>query len=286
MVGERIPVILAVMMCVAVTSAPCADPSVVDPDDLKRSTHLTGKGDKALRAGNLGKAVEHYRRALSIVPELPEAHIGLGHVWMQQRKFHSAYLAFQEARAGYENLSGDLFLLRDQRHRDARQEANYLRQQAADLENEALNFEAQAAYAPNPQQLNNIARRLRARQDQLLTQASNLESVEAPTVDTLDHVPGELHFFLGNALLNLDRIDAAVAEWERCARKSPKFPLVYNNLAVGYWRLNDVSRARDALTTAERLGFEVNPHFKQELSGMAAGGPSPADVSRSGAATE
>jgi Flp pilus assembly protein TadD len=93
-----------------------------------------------------------------------------------------------------------------------------------------------------------------------------LEASEPPVKEAGHEAPGEVYFFIGNALFNLGRVDEAVVQWERCREKSPKFPLVYNNLAVAYWRSGRREEARQMLARAEELGFPVDPRFKEDLA--------------------
>ncbi len=92
-----------------------------------------------------------------------------------------------------------------------------------------------------------------------------LENVPEPEDASAFRLPPRIHFFIGNALMNLGRQDEAVAAWEECIRENPAFPLVYNNLAVAYWKEGRIAEARAALARAEDLGLEVNPQFKAAL---------------------
>jgi Flp pilus assembly protein TadD len=67
--------------------------------------------------------------------------------------------------------------------------------------------------------------------------------------------------------MNLSRDEEALEAWETCVREDPSFSLVYNNLAVAYWKAGRLDEARAALTKAEELGVQVNPEFKAALAG-------------------
>ena len=72
--------------------------------------------------------------------------------------------------------------------------------------------------------------------------------------------PGELHFYIGNALFNMNRLDEALEAWETCARMTPRFSLVYNNLAVAYWKKGRLDRAVDRIPSPLRDLDERPPH--------------------------
>jgi tetratricopeptide (TPR) repeat protein len=194
---------------------------------------------------------------------MPEPHIGMGHVRMRRREFDAALESFSEARDLYSVIGGDLFELRADRYNRARMEVAEIEQRKAEIQ---LQIERAQSGSSTPQQ-NQTVRYLQSRLAEYESREMQLRMIDLPPLDEADPVPGEIHFFLGNALLNLGRTEEAIAAWETCAGKSPSFSLVHNNLAVGYWRLGRLDRARDSLLRAEQLGFPVNSQFKVELMG-------------------
>jgi tetratricopeptide (TPR) repeat protein len=113
---------------------------------------------------------------------------------------------------------------------------------------------------------------------QLQDAVHNLEAVQMPAHTDTKQAPGEIDFYIGNALFRLDRPDEALASWESCATKSPNFALVKINLAVAYWKKGRFDEAKSLLAAAEAQGFPVNPHMKADLESAAAGAapaPSP-----------
>jgi len=54
-------------------------------------------GSALLEAGRLDEAILHLKKALSIVPKMPEAEDNLGKVYLNQKKFNEAIVCFNEA---------------------------------------------------------------------------------------------------------------------------------------------------------------------------------------------
>jgi tetratricopeptide (TPR) repeat protein len=221
------------------------------PRKLRQAAALTDKAEKHLAAGSLGKARQLYDKALSVSPGFPDAQLGLGHLAMRDRRFEDALEAFHSAEDGFLEMSHALLTFE-------RETRDRVRQRIGQLERRVQYLQQQAERRPN-----------RETQLQLSITENELRRLEAlppPDDAATSKVPPEIHFFIGNALMNLAREDEAVTAWETCAREHPGFPLVYNNLAVAYWKAGRKDEARAALAKAEHLGLQVNPEFKAALT--------------------
>jgi tetratricopeptide (TPR) repeat protein len=223
-------------------------------DDLQRAARFTNRGTKALATGNLKKARDSYRKALNLVPRFPDAHAGLGHVAMRGKLFDEALAAYEQARDGYREMGGALLELRLGRYNRARQELADLEVYLGHLQNKVDNPGGGRATAELRGELLRVQREIQ-----------RLSAIQPPDVDETQGAPGEIFFHLGNAMMNLDRLDDAVAAWETCARMTPDFALVQHNLAVGYWMRGQHREAWLHLERAEELGFVGNPGFRAEL---------------------
>ncbi len=86
--------------------------------------------------------------------------------------------------------------------------------------------------------------------------------------DPLDgfRVPAKVSFALGSAYFRLGRDLEAAEAWELCARTDPKFAIVFNDLAVLYYRMGRLREAEANLVRAEDLGVHVDPRFKNDLA--------------------
>lgn len=231
--------------------------------DLRRAAKLTDQGLQALQSGNVNKARRIYRTALEISPLFPEAHLGLGQIAMRERDFGSALDSFRDASAGYRLMGGSLFELRMERFTEARGKLAVHRSRLVAMTGE---LDRLTTTDGGRRQIRATVSRLQAeivRTEGLIQQ---LQAIEPPTSDMADPVPGEVHFYIGNALQRMGRVDEAIESWNRCAERTPSFPLVHYNLAVAYWQLDRPEEARRSLTRAEELGFRGNPGFRAELA--------------------
>ena len=72
-------------------------------------------GDEALRHGELSRASEQFEKALAIVPDFPEAYMGLGHIALVRRDYAAALGAYTRARDAYGRIGQQLYDHRLQR---------------------------------------------------------------------------------------------------------------------------------------------------------------------------
>lgn len=240
---------------ISIGIASAAEPRSVQ--QVRQATHFSHKGARALKAGNLNKASELYGRALDRLAGFPEAHLGLGHVAMAERRFDDALRHYLAARDGSRQLS---ILLYEERRRQFEHAANRLadlRQQRSQLVHriERSRQGGRNRATPNYQSL-------LARLDQTV---SRLESIDAPSPASAEEIPAEIHFFIGNALNRSGHFESAIAEWEWAAKRTRKFPPVHVNLAVAYWRMGRLRDAREQVRIARKHGAELNPDFIAEL---------------------
>jgi len=214
--------------------------------DVKKAGRLYQKGARALQSGSVEQAEQLFRDALIVVPALPEAHIGLGHIYIQRSDFKNALQEYSLARDGYAEIGSALLDIQSRRYNDTRS-------QISDLQDSIT----QLTSAQNTQASLQVSR--------LQNAIAQLEAVQPPDKDNVGHPPAEVFFYIGNAQFRLGQLDEAVGSWEHCAELNPKYAMVFNNLALGYWQQGKLAEARSSLATAEKLGFPINPQFKQDL---------------------
>ena len=215
---------------------------------------------KALQAGNIKKAATYYRKALKILPYFPEAHAGMGHIAMGETRYEDALSEYEQAKSGYTRMGDDLFELDFLRYIDAQDQIRAVRDDITAYER-LLRSNPSA----NPGTVERTITLLQAK-------VSQLETIKPPVKGVSLEPPGELFFYLGNALFHVGRIDEALNAWETCMRKSPNFPLVYNNLAVLYLKKQRFEDAQRCVEKAEKMGVIVNPALKTDIERVARDG--------------
>lgn len=229
-------------------------PGEVSRRDLMKSDQLFQDGVKKLKAGDVGAARGNFEKALAVNPDHGPAQLELGRLSLAEKKYEQAL----------EQLNGAEEIFR--RTTASRQEMarkNYQESQRALIDEQARLIQLQQP-GPVTNQMNEATLQQEIRETE--ERIRKLQAMAPPDTSSLEKPPSDLYFLRGNALMRLDRLDEAIADWESCRDLAPKFGPVYNNLAFAYWKRGRASEARDALAKAEELGVPVNPEFKQKLA--------------------
>ena len=78
-------------------------------------------------------------------------------------------------------------------------------------------------------------------------------------------VPAEFSLALGSAYLRSGRMDDAQKAYAEAIKVNPKLGEAHNNLAFVYFRAGRLDEAENELKAAEKVGFPVNPRFKDDV---------------------
>lgn len=234
------PAILALALMAGISS-PLA--SLTLPG-VQRASGYCITAEKAMRAGNFKKARLSLQKALQIVPTFPAAHMGMGHLALSEKRYQDALVEYQQARDQFSEVSGALFALHVQDYTDSRYEIVALQDEIR-----------------NQQKLAPVFFRL----NRLEAAVERLQRMDPPSRSVPGQPPAEIYFYLGNVLFHLDRVPEAVSSWETCLGLNRQFPLAYQNLAVGYWRMGKIDEARNTIAAAQKLGIRVDPGLKVNL---------------------
>lgn len=235
----------------------------VTAQSMQRAASYCDEGVKALNVGDVAKAKSRYEKALGLVPSFPDAHMGMGHVAMKKGQFEEALKEFERAKDSFRELGAAIFDLQVKRFNDTQRQIGSLRDTLRSYQNALVASQRSAAGRSDTtiidRQIVQIEEAIR-----------RLEAVQMPIREAPHDPPGEVFFHLGNAQFRLGRLDEALASWETCAAKSPKFAMVQNNLTVAYWKKGRFEDARKSLARAEELGFPVDRQMKADLEQAAA----------------
>jgi len=215
--------------------------------EMKQATRFQQKGARALQNGDLPGAEKHFTKSLSAMPSFPAAHIGLGQIAMSRKDFEGALAHFEQARDGYAGLGEALLDVETERYANAQDQIQALNDSISQFASQTTGASSNLSVS------------------QMQNQISQLQAIQPPDRQKVGEPPGEIYFYIGNALFRLGRRDEAVAAWETCSEMSPEFAMVHNNLALAFMQGGRLEEAMRSLERAERLGFEVNPAFKKDL---------------------
>jgi len=250
--------LLVTAMLIAAAAAPAAA-SEADARAYRQALIYAQRGMAALEKGNARRAEQEFRDAIEKSPQLPEAHLGLGHIAMSEKRFEDALREYRFAEDGHEELASLRMVLEGERYARSRDEIQRLRDERG-VQSQSV-YPANASGAASSANVGQIEREIA----ELDGRIQALDSMPTPAPKAADETPAIYRFHEGAALFNLKRTDEAIAVWESAAKSDPKFAPVYNNLAVAYWSRGRLDEAKAALDRADSLGFKVNPSFRSDL---------------------
>ncbi len=216
-------------------------------ENLKRAVVHTDTGNDLLSKGDGKGALEHFNKVLTLVPNFPDALIGIGHLRMKSGEFAEALLSYENARTSYAELGLDIYEVRL---------STYVKIQG---QISRINNSINAMGDPHGS-LSALAKIREMEQTR-----RNLSLVQMPSKETAQEAPGEIFFHIGNAHFRMNHLDEAIINWETCARLSSLFAQVHNNLAVAYWKKSQFENAKRHLAKAAELGFPVPAKMKDDL---------------------
>ena len=256
---------LGTTLLVAWTATTTLEASETTERMLRQAMGYSQRGMHALEKGNSARAAEDFKRALEQVPDFPDAHAGLGHVAMQQRRFEDALAEYRQAQKSYSSFAAARMDLAQERYSRNRDQIQALTDEKAALDREQMRLQAQGGSlteGSGPSE-----GRLQRDRTAYESQIARLEaqSQQAPAPDANEEPPAAYDFYEANALFNLKRNGEAITAWERAIAKDPTYGVAFNNLAVAYWMVGRLDDAQTSLAKAESLGFKVNPNFRADL---------------------
>jgi len=244
---------VAAVLALAVGGAPVLGVESAGRRELAKAEKLYQAGLEKEKKGDVQGARTDFLGALESYPNFGQAQLELGKLLLAEKKFPEAVTALEKADELFRNSAEERHKMAMKNYQDAQREIVQQQEQIRNLRNPG----------PITNKMNDtqITSEITTREDRV----RQLQAIPQPSEKTFRNAPGELYFYLGNAYLRLDRLDEALAAWEKCRDLTPNFPPVYNNLAFAYWKRGRIDEARTALARAEELGAPVNAEFKARL---------------------
>lgn len=251
LVVESVAVLLGVDSAAVLLGAVSVADAQENPRTYRQAAKHCQTGSAALQEGNLDLARQSFESALALIPDLAEAHVGLGHIAMRASRWDAALAEYQKARESFLVFTKRMNAHEFRRYFDARMQADIFRDEINQIKN--------SPYSKVPQE------QREALAAPLESEVAHADQMAIPGKGEEPAVPAELLFLIGNAQFRLDRVEEAQASWEECVRVNPRFPPVYNNLAIAYFKLGRYADARFNLERAAALGVPVNPAFRKAV---------------------
>jgi tetratricopeptide (TPR) repeat protein len=241
-----------------------------------------GLGDAALRAGNLGLAVEHYDRAIAVRPDHSDPWFARGNLHLQQSEYAAARADFRRAvecdpmfPPAWKNLGmAEVGLNNDAAAIEAFDRAIAQRPSQADawLErsgcllrqrklSEALRDAHEAvewgAGAQGFNQRGYVLKRM-GRLEAALADYNRALALDPTLVEALAN--------RGSTWGQMRRPEQALADFSRAIALQPDLAEVYRNRAFAYYETGQIALARADIERFRELGGEPPPGFVQMLS--------------------
>ena len=228
-------------------------PAQIVSDQARREAlQFYRAGQEFLSSEQFEKAAEAFRKAIEKDPLLALAHYGLGQSYMALKRYASAIAAFTDCRAAYQRLAGlalsDSVSANQQREDEIRELRDSIRL-----------FQSSTVKTASPDRTRYIV--------QLEARLRELENVRQRDIDPFKP-PAEVSLALGSAYFRNGDVADAEREWKVAVAINSRLGEAHNNLAVVFMMTMRKKAAEDAVKSAEKAGFRVNPQLKEDIRRM------------------
>ena len=131
----------AVVSVLAAVSSAAASGSAGNERTLRQAIGYAQRGAESLQKGNVASALKDFNLALEREPRLPEAHLGLGHVAMREKRFGDALREYRLAQQGHREIASLVLLVQADRYAKSREQLDRLRETENQLDSESRRME-------------------------------------------------------------------------------------------------------------------------------------------------
>jgi tetratricopeptide (TPR) repeat protein len=207
-------------------------------------------GQELLSSEQWDKAAEAFQLSIKYDPLLTDAHYGLGQAHMGQQRYTSAIQAFERCIESARSLHR-------LREKDRVSTDRAIDEEIRELKDSMRRVGSGQVRVAQP---NIKLTQLQQRIDELERNRSSMGAAfEAPATVLLS---------LGSAHFRNGARDQAEHYWSESVKANSRLGEAWNNLAVIYLGSGRKQEAEDAVKSAERAGFRVNPRLKDDIKAM------------------
>jgi tetratricopeptide (TPR) repeat protein len=229
---------------VAVLGIP-ADTLAATPEKAREADRHYRAGVEYMQSESWDQAADEFRAALAADPDMVLAHYNLGQCRMAQRRYVEAVAAYRNTKDAFTHMGNLSENDREKGERDRQDEIRGLRDNLTLL---------------NSMKVGSIERRTMEIENRIRL----LESMKFRG-NVRPEMPAEFPLALGSAYFRQEKLQEAKAEYEEATRLNPKLGAAHNNLAVIYLLTGLPAEAETELSRAEKSGFPINPHLKEDI---------------------
>jgi len=234
----------------AVFGPPLAQEASYDPHRFMLARSHYEKGLKLLARDRESDGEQELLEAVKVFPLLAEAYLELGHLSMKKGDFTQGLERYQHARDALAGWQGMKRLQEAERQRRLQESMDILQERIEDLQ--------------RSQRPNDIGK---VQQEMVRLEKHKQEKINDQPSEGTPFTP-EVHFFIGTALMKLERFEDATREFQQALTLRPRFGEAHNNLAVICLYRKDYAASWEHVHAAEEVGVRVNPQFREELAAL------------------
>jgi tetratricopeptide (TPR) repeat protein len=218
-------------------------------DTRQRALRPYRMGLDHLRTEAWIEAATAFRQAIEMDATFEMAYYGLGRALMPQRKYTEAVIALSKSRDLFQSHAGRRFT-------DQHEAQRYRQDRVIEID------EVIRQYQQGPQSLRSTEA-IRQLEQQKRDIRDRIE--RGMNVSVENSVPAYVSLALGSAYFRLNNLVDAEREYKAAIAADPKTGEAHSNLAVVYLETGRFTEAEQAIASAERTGFKVNPQLKQDI---------------------
>ena len=244
-------VAVAIMFVVFATAS--ASAQAVDEINHRQAIERYRAGQELMTSERYEQAAAEFSAAIQLDPLLTLAHYGLGQASMALKRYASAVQAYAACRDAYVKLGA-------MRQSNAMDIDRRLDDEIRDLE-DSLNA-ARTGKIKGTQDNGAVVLGIEKRLDDLKRMRQDRGRGERSPV------PAEVSLALGSAHYRNGQAQDAEREWTEAVRVNSRLGEAHNNLAVLYLVSGRKKEAEEAVKSAERARFRVNPQLKADIQKM------------------
>lgn len=244
------------LLAAAILWGPLPAPAqIVDDSRRQEAIKHYRAGAELMNEEQFEKAAQEFAQAIRLDPLLTLAHYSLGQARMALKEYDAAIKAFQGCREAHRTI----FALQ--------QTQTVAMDRRADEEVRELRDAIAALRSGRMKTTGGVASTVDTRVAQLENRIRDLERMRQQSAGTFES-PAEVSLALGSAYFRNGQREDAEREWLAAVAVNPRLGEAHNNLAVAYMLSGRKKEAEDAVKSAERAGFRVNPNLKADIRKM------------------
>jgi len=233
--------------------------SQVGAPDWQRASTYYMQGWSVLASEPVA-AEKDFQQAITVYPDFPLAHYGLGRSLMAQKRYSEALRSYLRSQELFRTQGSD---------RIAQQVGLLKRYNSSEVAQAARVTSADTRMtAQGPSRSTNATQMELQNQINMLQQATQHDS----RTSVVGAVPGFVSLAVGSAYFRMNQLEDAEREYKRALEGDVKYGEAHNNLAVIYFLTDRYDEAEKSIKAAEKSGYRVSSGLKDDVKRKKSGG--------------